>query len=74
MDSSELDLAPSRCIERNGCVAGKFYAKNTLTLSTFFNPGKYKLRFYVDDPEVVFLAAKVKFIPFSLSIKFEPLI
>ena len=62
------------CLEREGCIAGKFYAKNTLILSTFFNPGKYKLRFYVDDEELVFLAAKVKFIPFTLSMKFEPLV
>ena len=74
MDTSELDLPPEKCIEGEGCIAGKFYAKNTLILSTFFNPGKYKLRFYVDDNELVYLAAKVKFIPLSLSIKFEPLI
>jgi hypothetical protein len=55
LENEGVEASPSMCIEHDECVPSKFYEKNTAILSSYFTPGDYRLKFYLNEPQLAFL-------------------
>jgi hypothetical protein len=73
VETQGLEMTPAACIQHKECVSTKFYEKNTAILSSYITPGDYYLKFFINDPQLAFLQAKVKFLPFTIQLKLNPL-